>query len=47
MSRRDEAAEAAKGTSVSPDPYNPRAAEERRRETLARLGVTEQTKEDR
>ena len=27
--------------------YNPRAAEERRRETLARLGVTEQTKEDR
>ena len=27
--------------------YNPRAAEEKRRETLARLGVTEQTKEDR
>ena len=27
--------------------YNPRAAEERRRETLARLGATEQTKEDR
>ena len=27
--------------------YNPRAAEEKRRETLARLGVTEQPKEDR